>query len=266
MPARRSARRDHHAAAAGIPGARQLPTRRVARHRLHAAEVEVALLPAPHRPPVCLQGAEMAWAGTPGSASSRSSSRCRRGASTAAWAPSPRSRMPTIVCTMADRMRFEPAEPSATSGPASPTHHCRGHHARHARARLLEVEAVRVQVLLAEHVVQVHTRARHEHAGARAVGAGHGRAAALGVHDGQMGGRPEARADLGRHAVEHVHRQEALGEVVAGQARRGSPRPVRGWSRRSPRPAPGCPRGGPGAPAAPARRRSGSRRRTAAGW
>ena len=100
------------------------------------------------------------------------------------------------------------------------------------------VEAERVQVLLAQHVVQVHAGAGHHHARARAVRAGHRRAGALGVHHRDVRRVAEPRAHLRRHRVERLLGQEALEEALAGRAPRGTPRRARGWWTRSPRRSP----------------------------
>ena len=79
------------------------------------------------------------------------------------------------------------------------------------------MEARRVEVLLAQHVVQVHAGAGHHHARARAVGAGHGGAAAVAVHHRHVGGGAQPRADLAGHVVQRRAAQEALREVLLGQ-------------------------------------------------
>src|SRR6478736_4842568 len=87
----------------------------------------------------------------PGSAWTTPCSKCSRGARTASPALISCSTTLTIVCRIAERIRLEPARRDA-------------------------VEAERVEVLLAEHVVEDHARPRDEDPGAGAVRAGDARA------------------------------------------------------------------------------------------
>ena len=132
-----------------------------------------------------------------------------------------------IVWRIAERIRFEPAEPSAISGCAVAQHHGRRHHARHARARLVAVAALRVQVLLAEHVVQVHAGARHDHAGARPVRAGDAGARRRRRPSPRCGwSMPSRERDLARRRLERLLRRgSARGSPrSAGPARNSSSR------------------------------------------
>ncbi len=103
--------------------------------------------------------------------------------------PSATRRM--IVCRTAERIRFEPAAAEPGLELAVAQNDRRRHHRRHPPPGGHDVEAERVQVLLAQHVVDVHPRARHEHAGAGAVRAGDAAQPPLGVHRRDVGGRAE---------------------------------------------------------------------------
>ena len=107
--------KNRHAAPAGVAAAGELARLRIARHRLHAAEVEVAGRPALDLPAVALERLERRGS-TPGSASTWPFSKCTRGRSTASRAGMPPSTTFSSVWRIAERIRFEPAEPSTTSG------------------------------------------------------------------------------------------------------------------------------------------------------
>src|SRR5579884_2351713 len=73
--------------------------------------------------------------------------------------------------------RADPVRPGASQhqlGGTVAQHDRRGHHARHPPSRWVAVEAERVQILLAEHVVQVHAGAGYDDARARAARGGPG--------------------------------------------------------------------------------------------
>ena len=122
------------------------------------------------------------------------SSKCARGASTAARASSPWSTTPTIVCRSAQRIRFDPALPttSSTSPSRSTTVGAIIDGIRRPGRR--GVEAERAEVLLAHDVVDVDPGARDDDARALAVRARHRRGAALAVDDRDVRRRAEARA------------------------------------------------------------------------
>ncbi len=121
LPARRVARRKallgHRGdpTAARVPAAAHLPGLGVAGHGLHAAEEEVLLLPAPHPPAAFLQPFERrlvhAGLGVRLAALHVDPRRRHRVGGGAPWSTTPR-----MVWRIAERMRFEPAEPSASSG------------------------------------------------------------------------------------------------------------------------------------------------------
>ena len=97
---------------------------------------------------------------TPGSASTSRPSTWMRGRATAASAGRPWSITPSSVCRIAERIRFEPAEPSATSGRPSRSATVGAIMLGTRAPGLVAVVAERVEVLLAEHVVEVHAGAR----------------------------------------------------------------------------------------------------------
>ena len=210
----------HHGgpAATRVARAGELAGRRVARDRLDTAEEQVSLGPAAHRPAALLQPVAAPRGRCPGSASSSRPSTWTRGAATASSARAPPSTTASTVWRIAERMRLEPAEPSASSGRPSRRTTVGAIMLGTLRAGRVAVEAERVQVLLAEHVVEVHARAGHHHARARAVRAGDRGAGAVGVHHRHVGGAPQPGAHLGGHRVERLLRQEALQVAVAAEA------------------------------------------------
>ena len=94
----------------------------------------------------------------------------------------------------------------------------------------MRVEAERVEVLLAEHVVEDHAGAGHQHAGAGAVRAGDAGAHPVGVEHRDVGGRAEqvAGGEVEPGRVEEARRQplpvEGLGELLAAAAVGGAHR------------------------------------------
>ncbi len=218
----------------------------VARGGLHAAEEQVEL-PEPARSPGRRARARRCRS---------RARRTRRRPRSALAAPGRRRppRMPSsitrmIVCRIAERIRFEPALPSTSSGAPSRSDDGRRHHARQPPARRVAVEAERVEILLAEHVVQVHAGAGHDDARARPVRAGHRARPALAVEHRDVGGRPERRAarqepldelrvvesleELGRAlGLRPLHRVHDLRDARAGRARASSS--ASAWASRIP--------------------------------
>ncbi len=103
----------------------------------------------------------------------------------------------------------------------------RGHHRADPAAGRDPVESAGVQVLLAEHVVDVHAGAGDDQPRAGAVGAGDRGAHAVGVQSGEVGGGPEAVPLRGRC------------RAASGRSpRRGGPRRTRRCAARWPPPSP----------------------------
>ena len=228
--------KNRHAAPAGIPAAGQLAGLGVARHGLHAAEVEVARRPALDLPAVALErlerggvdpGLGVHLAGLEVHARPLAPPRapaCRRpprsggsGGSPSGCGSSRPSPAPPPACRRA-------APPSAPS--------CSG-----SAARRVAVVAARVQVLLAQHVVEVHARAGHDTRPSRTRSSTSrwrrrrrrpSPRCAWCSRAGSAPRLPPSRAPPG---------EEALEVAVAVQARARTRRRVRGSSRPSPRPA-----------------------------
>ena len=149
-------------AAAGIAAARHRAALRVAGHGLHAAEEQVRLAPAADLPAPFLQRVQRRGV-DPGLRVHHVVLHVQPRARDGSSALSPSSTTARTVCRIAERCQFEPAEPRAISGrPSRSTG--RRDDARHARAGLVLVKAVRVEVLLAQHVVQVQAGAGHHDA------------------------------------------------------------------------------------------------------
>ena len=235
----------------GSPAPASAPEAGSRAHRLGAAEEEVEVAePASSQPSAASASASIAGLRVDDPVLPVHARRLDR----LGQASRPRSMTPRITWRIAERMRFEPAEPSASSTSPSRADHRRRHHRRQPPPRRVGEEAERREVLLAHHVVEVDAGAGHEHARALAVRARHRARAALGVE----------HRDVRRRA-----------EVASPGTRRGS------RARRGPRGTPACARlrappsprrAAPGrrrrarARAARARRRSGCRPPTAAGW
>ena len=135
------------------------------------AEEQVALLPAADRPAASLQVSSAAGS-MPGSASTSRPSTCRRGARPR---PPPRARRRPRRGSSAGSPSgcgSSPPMPSASSGAPSRSTTVGAIMLGTRAPRRVAVVAERVQVLLAEHVVEVHAGAGHDHPGARAVRAG----------------------------------------------------------------------------------------------
>ena len=143
-----------------------------------------------------------------------SSSTCSRGASIAACTSSPRSSTPITTWRIAERIRFEPAEPSDSVGPSAPRDHRRRHHRRQPAPRRMGEEAEGREVLLAHHVVEVHARAGHDLAAALAVRARHRARPAVVVHRGDVGRGAEPLEELRRAlGLRLLHRGEQRGHA-----------------------------------------------------
>ena len=160
------------AAAARVAAAAELPGRRVAGHGVDAAEEQVPLAQRARRKPRASSSVETVLGRRP-APPARRRTRSGRVAPTAAARPCRRRPARTIVCSTAERIRFEPPLPSPSS--SSPSRE----HARSATSSTApppgpagSVEPERVQVLLTEHVVDVDAGAGHDHARAAAVRAG----------------------------------------------------------------------------------------------
>ena len=102
-----------------------------------------------------------------------------------------------------------PAAPEHQLRPGLAEHHRRAHHARHPAAWRVAVEAEWVEVLLAEHVVEVEAGPRHDDPRPLAVGARHAAGAAGGVEHRHVRGRAEPR---GEEAVEEAPVVQAVEE------------------------------------------------------
>ncbi len=107
----------HHSAPAGVAAAAQLAVG--PGHGLHAAEEQVGLLPAPDAVAALLQRDRAPRARCPARPPPRRPPRAVAGGPPPPGPRGPSSTTPRIVCRIADRIRFEPAEPSATSGSPS---------------------------------------------------------------------------------------------------------------------------------------------------
>ena len=90
---------------------RRRPGHRLARRRSRCCGPGTGLIRCP--------AAASAAVSMPGSTATTPSSACSRGASTAACTGSPRSTVLTMTCSSAERIRFEPAEPSTSSSSPS---------------------------------------------------------------------------------------------------------------------------------------------------
>ena len=225
------------------------------------------LLPAAHRPAALLELVERAGV-DPGLGVHLAALHVqpRRGR------PPPRRGRPSsttarIVWRIAERIRFEPAEPSASSGRPSRSTTVGAIMLGTRAPGRVPVEPERVQVLLAEHVVQVHAGAGHHHAGAGAVRAGDRwrSAPSASITDTCVVLPSRERTSRG-HRVERLLGQEALEVALAAEPLEEVrvARPVGGGDhlgdhrrRRA---------GGRAARGCRARPRSGSRPTTAAGW
>ena len=161
----------------------------------------------------------------PPSQSRTSPSGCTRGSSTASRSGSPRSSAATTTCTIAERIRADPDDPARARPRRPAEHERRRHHARLPHARRLTQRAD-VEVGLAQHVVEVHARARYHDARAAARRTGQGRGVAVGVEHADVGcpggARPSGIAGIhfrsrpapadGPAAVERaLERRRALG-------------------------------------------------------
>ena len=142
-----SAHEHRRAAPARVAAAGQLAGLRIARHGLHAAEVEVALRPARDLPAVALERLELRLGRCPAPRPPRRTRSARAGCSTASLADMPSSTTPEIVWRIAERIRFDPAEPSATSGLPSRSTTVGAIMLGIRASRRVPVVAVRVQVL-----------------------------------------------------------------------------------------------------------------------
>ena len=140
----------------------------------------------------------------PGSMSSRSRSKWMRGASTACSGDMPKSIRLLSVCRMAVRSRLDPPEPMAIR--------CRmilgqgrRHHRTDPHVAWPTVEAVRVQVFLAQHVVQHDAGTGQQLTAALTVRQGHRGAVARTVDGADVGGAAVVdrmvghRRTVGRH-------------------------------------------------------------------
>ena len=134
-------------------------------------------------------------------------------------------------------------------------HDRRGHHARHAPAGGMQVEAERVQVLLAHHVVQVDARAGDDHARALAVGAGRAAGAPVARRSPRCASwsRGAAARKRSRKPSCGEPLEELRGALGLGGGHRADDRARASAARARGR-------------AAPARRRAACRPPTAAGW
>src|SRR3954452_12303809 len=165
----RSFHHDRGAAPAGVAAPGQLAGLGVARDGLYASEIEVALLPALHRPATLLERVERARIDpglglddAPLEVKARQLDRILG--------------LQVEVDDVQDRLEDRGADavrPGRPQGDLRPPvlvqHDGRVHHARHARAAVVAVQTQWIQVLLAEHVVQVDAGARDDHAVRRAV-------------------------------------------------------------------------------------------------
>ena len=188
----------------GSPPPVKLARRRVARHGLHAAEVEVALVAsgaAASPPPPATRA-------PPGRRPARRPPGRPRRAGGARRPPPGRARPPSItpatVCTIAERIRFDPAEPSAISGRPSRSTTV-GAIMLGTRApggwrwKPCGLRSSSPSMLLRCMPVPGTTTPEHG-----AVRAGDRGAGAVGVHHGEVRGGAQPRGDVARHLVEHV--------------------------------------------------------------
>ena len=201
--------------------------------------------------------------GMPPSQSRTSPSGCTRASSTASCSGNPRSSAATTTCTIAERMRAEPDEPTTSSTAPAVEHERRRHHARQPHARR-ELQRRDVEIRLAQHVVEVDARAGHDDARAAAGRTGQRGSVPVAVEDADLGCPGGSRRPIDTLPRVSFGRSRPP-PAPAGRPRRGRARArTRASAARSP--SAGRPPRGRRSPARADSRSGGPLARTASAW